>query len=189
MNRSGSPLAYVFWHSPASAAAGPAYRSDLLAFHSSLAARPPPGLRRSETFAVAGASWLEAGAESYEDWYLVSNWSAVGDLNHEAVAAPHQASHDRIAHQAAGGAGAIYRLHAGSDSPGCQVGTWFAKPPGWSYGRLDDALVAVLDDGGSLWRRQLVLGPAPEFCLRRESPPARLPEGIAGEVLDYRPLA
>jgi hypothetical protein len=181
---SASPLAYVFWHAPATVS--PSYQADLLAFHASLAADPPAGFVRSETFGLVGASWLDA-ENSYENWYLLSDWAAVGELNRQAVATAHVASHDRVAHQAASGAGAIYGLHAGNDSAGSAVRTWFAKPTGWSYGRLDEALVAALDQGGSLWRRQLVLGPAPEFCLRAERA-VDLPDGIDGERIGYLPL-
>jgi hypothetical protein len=179
-------LAYVFWHSPASPSQ--AYQADLLAFHASLARTPPARYVRSETFGLAGASWLTGAAESYEDWYLVTDWEAVGALNRDAVGTAHVASHDRVAHRAGTGAGAIYGLHAGTDSPRHRVGTWFAKPPGWSYDRLTDAAAGMLDAGGSLWRRQLVLGPAPEFCLRTPTPQT-VPDGLQAERIDYRLLS
>jgi hypothetical protein len=182
-----APLGYVFWHAPASVGDVAAYEDDLLAFHASLAADPPTGFVRSETFGLAGASWLSQAGASYEDWYLVSDWAAVGELNRAAVATAHLASHDRVAHQAGSGAGAIYELHAGGEPAGSGVRTWFAKPAGWSYGRLYEALAPALDEGGSLWRRQLVLGPAPEFCLRAERA-VDLPHGIDGERISYRPL-
>jgi hypothetical protein len=182
-----APLAYVFWHAPASAGDVAGYEADLLAFHASLTAAPPRGFVRSSPAALPGASWLAGAGPGYEDWYLVNDWAAIGELNQAAVATAHVSSHDRVAHQAAGGAGAIYRLHAGSESAGSAVRTWFAKPAGWSYRRLDEAMASILGDGGSLWRRQLVLGPAPEFCLRSDAAPT-LPEGIVAEVIDYRAL-
>jgi hypothetical protein len=182
-----APLAYVFWHAPASADDVAAYEADLLDFHASLTAAPPPGFIRSETFGLPGASWLAGPGPGYEDWYLVNDWAAIGELNRAAVATAHVASHDRIAHQAASGSGAIYQLHAGSEITGSAVRIWFAKPAGWGYGRLDEALAPMLGDGGSLWRRQMVLGPAPEFCLRSDAAPT-LPEGIAAEVIDYHAL-
>jgi hypothetical protein len=178
-----SALAYVFWHSPVTAS--PTYQGDLLAFHASLAADPPAGFVRSETFGLTGASWLDVAAAPYEDWYLVTDWQAIGELNQAAVATAHVAAHDRVAHQAGSGAGAIYGLHAGTERPGDRVGTWFAKPPGWSYARLDEALTPVLDGAATLWRRQMVLGPAPEFCLRSDAP-QNLPDGIDGELISYR---
>jgi hypothetical protein len=180
-----APLAYVFWHAPASAGDVAAYQADLLAFHASLAATPPAGFVRSETFGLAGAEWLDGAEAGVEDWYLVSDWAAIGELNQAAVGAAHVATHDRVAYQAASGAGAIYRLQAGSESAGSAVRTWFAKPTGWSYDRLDEALAPALGGGGSLWRRQMVLGPAPEFCLRADSA-VDLPDGIDGEQINYQ---
>jgi hypothetical protein len=185
MTESATTLAYVFWHSAAPPAL--AYQADLLAFHASLAADPPSGFIRSQTSGLAGASWLGAAQESYEDWYLVEGWAAIGELNRQAVASPHATSHDQIAHQAGSGAGALYGLDAGDASAPAPVRTWFAKPEGWSYDRLAEALAVSLGKGGSLWRRQLVLGPAPEFCLRAEHA-VDLPPGIEGERVGYRPL-
>jgi hypothetical protein len=176
-------LAYVFWHSAASPS--PSYAADLLAFHASLAADPPAGFVRSETSGLPGASWLGGAEQTYEDWYLVSDWTAIGELNQAAVAAGHVTSHDRVAHQAGQGAGAIYGLLAGAESAGSGVRTWFAKPADWSYGRLDEALAPTLAGGRSLWRRQMVLGPAPEFCLRAETA-VELPDGIEGEPITYQ---
>ncbi len=164
-------LAYVFWHWPPASAAVPTYEADLLSFHSSLESRPPAGFVRSATFRVSGASWLPR-RECYEDWYLMRGWAAVGELNREAVASAHAASHDRVASAAESGAGGLYALRAGDDVPGGDAATWFAKPPGWSYAELDTALEVGLGDGLALWQRQLVLGPAPEFCLRGHAVPA-----------------
>ena len=53
----------------------------------------------------------------------------------------------RIAHQAAGGTAGLYALHAGRDDPGQVAASWFAKPPGWSYGELLAALDGPLGAG------------------------------------------
>jgi hypothetical protein len=184
---SSAPLAYVFWHWPSVAVAVPTYEANLLRFHSSLASRPPAGFVRSHTFGVRGAPWLPDHRQSYEDWYLVRDWAALGDLNTGAVARGHTDSHDRVASQAEAGAGGLYGWRAGDDSPGALVATWFAKPPGCSYAQLDSALRGVLDEGFSLWRRQMVLGPAPEFCLRGAVTP-RLPESVHGQPVVCRVL-
>lgn len=180
-------LAYVFWHWPPAAAVVPTYEADLVSFHASLASRPPAGFVRSATFVVSGASWLPEQQESYEGWYLVRDWAAVGELNHDAVATAHAASHDRIAHQADSGAGGLYALRAGDDAPGQTQATWFAKPPGWSYGQLDTALDGWLDEGIALWQRQMALGPAPEFCLRGSTVPT-LPAPMCGQRVACRAL-
>lgn len=182
--RSSRPLlAYVFWHWPPTAAIAPTYESDLLNFHASLASRPPAGFVRSAAFAVSGTPWLPEQRDSYEDWYLVCDWAAVGELNHDAVAPVHLISHDRVANQSDGGTGGIYALRAGDDVPGQVHATWFAKPPGWSYRELDTALDRWLGEGLALWQRQMTLGPAPEFCLRGRTEP-KLPAALRVRKVD-----
>jgi hypothetical protein len=149
----------------------PTYEAALLNFHSSLASKPPLGFVRSETCKVSGTSWLPK-RECYEDWYLVRDWAAVGELNRNAVASAHVASHDQVARAAESGTGGLYALYAGDDVPAGDSATWFAKPSGWSYAELDAAVEGVVQDGLALWQRQLLLGPAPEFCLRGNAVPA-----------------
>ena len=181
-------LAYVFWHWPRSGADPATYEADLLRFHAALAARPSPGFVRSATFAVGRVSWLPGHHDSYEDWYLVDDWSALGDLNRAAVGPAHAGPHDRIAHQAAGGTAGLYALHAGGDDPGQVAASWFGKPPGWSYGELLAALDGPLGQGPAFWQRQLTLGPAPEFCLRTATTLA-LPPALGVEQAAARPLS
>jgi hypothetical protein len=180
-------LAYVFWHSPAAGAAVPTYHADLVAYHRSLAAHPPLGFVRSGAAGLAAASWLAGMSPAYEDWYLVSGWPALGALNQGAVDATHLARHDRIAGQSGAGAGGIYALQAGDAAVDHSIATWFGKPAGWGYGDLDTALASAVPPGAALWQRQMVLGPAPEFCLR-SSAPVRLPTGLIGEQVAYHPL-
>jgi hypothetical protein len=182
-----SPLAYVFWHCARSGTDAAAYRADLLGFHSELSASPPLGFLGRQTASVAGASWFAGAGEVYEDWYVVLDWSAMGALNAAAIDDRHRGSHDRVAHLAGEGAGAIYALRAGAWAEGHRFGTWFAKPAGWSHADLDASLAASLGAGTSLWQRQMVLGPAPEFCLRSHEPPPLL-AGIDGEQVAYAPL-
>lgn len=64
-----------------------------------------------------------------------------------------------------------------------QLAIWIARPPGAERGALGELLGDGMDtERSSLWRRSLVLGPAPEYCLLGPRPPAgvapaRLPEG------------
>jgi hypothetical protein len=181
------PLAYLFWHWPRSGAHLRTYERDLLKFHAALAARPSPGFVRSVTFAVGGVPWLPGHHDSYEDWYLVDDWTAVGDLNRAAVGPAHAGPHAQVAHQAAGGTAGLYALHAGSDAPGQTAASWFAKPPGWRYVELLAALGGCLEQGSALWQRQLTLGPAPEFCLRSATRLA-LPPPLEAEQFGARLL-
>ena len=180
-------LAYLFWHWPRSGAVITAYEADLLKFHASLAARPPAGFVRSATFAAGAVPWLPGLRDSYEDWYLVQDWAALGGLNHAAVGPVHVAPHDQVAHQAAAGTAGLYALHTGNDTAGQTAAAWFAKPPDWSYRDLFAALDGCLEQGSALWQRQLTLGPAPEFCLRAAARPV-LPPPLDVELASYRPL-
>jgi hypothetical protein len=185
---SGPLLAYLFWHWPRPGAPIATYEADLLNFHASLAARPPRGFVRSATFAADAASWFPGPRDSYEDWYLVQDWAALGGLNRAAVGPVHAGRHDQVAHQAAGGTAGLYALHTGNDAAGQTAAAWFAKPPGWSYGELFAALDGCLEQGSALWQRQLTLGPAPEFCLRATTRPA-LPPPLDAEQASYRLLS
>jgi len=65
-----------------------------------------------------------------------------------------------------------------------RMALWFAKPAGMSYEALYGMLQAEVErvgGSGSVWQRQMVLGPAPEFCWH-SSQEHRLPEGF--ECLD-----
>jgi hypothetical protein len=180
-------FAYVFWHAPAGPTADPSYRGNLLEFHASLAHHPPAGFAGSSTVELPDASWLAGWGECFEDWYLAEDWAAIGALTRGAVAPDHLMSHDRIAHRSGAGAGAIYALHSGDPAAGHPYGSWFGKPPGWSYPQLWAAVAAVTEADCAIWQRQLVLGPAPEFCLRSHVPPG-LPDDLVAERIHYEPV-
>jgi hypothetical protein len=212
-------LAYVFWHRPSESHEPDAYEQSLIAFHRSLARSLPVGTRASAVFRVAGLPWpishayaavgepdaaasgttARAAAQSaYEDWYLVEDFAALGVLNEAAVGLGHRTAHDGVARRFGAGAGALYGLVEGepcAEALGvASTATWISRPPGAPRRGLGE----LLGDGmqpsrASLWRRQLVLGPAPEFCLLAPEPTAgvagaRLPSGwstatLAREVL------
>ena len=196
-------LAYLFWHRPLESSDAAAYEQAQVAFHRSLHRAPPVGLCGSSTFRVAGPPWLDAGGEDergYEDWYLVEDYAALGVLNGAAVGRGHRTVHDAAARLLGAGAGGLYALVEGDrpepGRPGCEsIGeathaVWVARPPG-SKSRL---LGELLGDGmdrqhASLWRRQLVLGPAPEYCLLASEIPAgvaptRLPPGWTATIFE-----
>jgi hypothetical protein len=120
----------------------------------------------------------------YEDWYLLEDFTAVGVLNAAAVAHGHRTAHDEVARRFGGAAGGMYGLLEGNvDFLQAPLAVWVARPPGATQGALGELLGDGMDPAhASLWRRQLVLGPAPEYCLLADEPPigvapARLPEG------------
>jgi len=163
----GQPLlAYVLWHWARPGVSAGDYEARQRAFHAALAASPPAGFAGSFSVAVAKAPWAAAGADAYEDWYLVRDFAALGSLNEAAVTASRQGPHDAAAAVAGGGTAGLYRLRLGAALRGPRFAHWFAKPSGLRtvdlLGDLEPRVAAVR---GALWMRQMTLGPATEFCL------------------------
>jgi hypothetical protein len=204
-------LAYVFWHRPRDTGTIAAYEQAHLAFQRSLARSRPVGMCGSAVFRLAEIPWLDAAAAApefasdgsvpggYEDWYLLEDFAALGVLNEAAVGHGHRSRHDEVARQYGDGSGSLYELVEGdhhADLLGsAAVAVWVARPFGSPQRMLGELLGDGIDPGhASLWRRQLVLGPAPEFCLLAEDrsrlgdasgvAPGRLPEGWSAVTLD-----
>lgn len=149
-------LAYVFFHHAAPGADVGAYEEGLRRFHASLDEARSPGFISSATYRVAGG---------YSDWYLVESSAALDPLNEAAVAGRIGPVHDAVAQVATDFAGKLYVLISGQPA-GQAFETRFSKPPGMSYRELYERLERWTKIGGvSLWRRMMVLGPPPEFCL------------------------
>lgn len=145
-------LAYVFWHRPAPAADRTRYEHGLRAFHDALEL---PG---SRTFRLDRSPYEDHPA--YEDWYPVEGWAELGALNERAVSGARREPHDAAAAAAGSGSGGVYRqLQQGDEH---DTVTWWSKPPGVTYA---DAIPELLRTGASVWQRQMVLGPAPEFLV------------------------
>jgi hypothetical protein len=190
-------LAYLFWHRPLEPAGAEAYEQAQLTFHRSLARNRPMGMCGSASFRVPSIPWL-AGASGYEDWYLLEDYTALGVLNEAAVGHGHRTPHDDAARRFGGGAGGLYALVEGDRSDAlCATGAlavWVARPPGSERRPLGELLGDGMDPlRASLWRRQLVFGPAPEFCLLAGEAsagvaPTRLPEGWSATMLEREVL-
>ena len=162
-------LAYVFWHRPRVGVDRRGYELALLDFQLGLLAARPAGLVDAGTLRVGPAPWT--GSEpAYEDWYLVDGFACLGELNEAAVSAQLRQRHDRAAGQAGWGAGGVYGLRLGPAHPGPGSAHWLRKPAGMPYADLDRLLAPALRASTALWQRQLVLGPAPEFCLVDPAP-------------------
>lgn len=143
-------LAYVFWHRSRRGVDIDAYEEAQRSFHAKLEVP-------SASFRLATLPFTEGSG--YEDWYLVESWAAMGVLNDAAVDTTRGDQHERAASLAADGWGGIYSLERGAETIPEEV-EWFDKPRGEPSGEF----IASLPHG-AVWRRQLVLGPAPEFCL------------------------
>jgi hypothetical protein len=151
-------LAYVFFHRPAADVGPGVYERGLVAFHRSLETS-------SASFRLEALPFGDGGP-GYEDWYLVDDWSALGEIGAVALAPRRRREHDAVAARSGQGWGGVWALRSGDPVPPSGV-RWESKP----RGRTDDAFLA--DEGAStVWQRQLVLGPAPEFALAAPPSPA-----------------
>ncbi len=183
-----TPLAYVFWHWRRAGVSEPSYVELQRRFHAALAEAPPPGFLGSHSAAIRGVSWAAAGADAYEDWYLVEGTAALDPLNQAAVTASRQLAHDAAAAAAQGGTAGLYRLRRGSGAGAHRTAAWFAKPDGMSYAELDAALEPLLvRSDGALWGRQMTLGPTPEFCLHTPDP-VDLPAPFIAQLVSRSPI-
>jgi hypothetical protein len=166
-------LAYLFWHERRPEIEAGRYMTLLEEFHRALAGAPPPGFRSSWSVRLDAAPWDGGPGEPFEDWYLVDDWVALGTLNDAAVRPPRQDPHDAVAAQATNGAGAVYALQHGTlDGPRAWAG-WLAKPDRMPYDVFVPELLAALGDtdGAAVLRRQMVLGPAPEYAILSDREP------------------
>ena len=152
------PLAYLFWHWPAGDADRAGYEQRMRDFHAAL------DLPGSRTFRLERAPYDDALARPYEDWYPVADWAGLGALNERAVSGARRPPHDAVAAQAAGGAGGVYALLQGAAGAPVADAHWLAKPAGMAYEHFHAELAATVPDA-TIWQRQMVLGPAPEYAV------------------------
>jgi hypothetical protein len=177
-------LAYVFWHWPTSTANSSEYTSDLIKFHTTLQVHSIPGFHFSHIFHLDKAPWIPQNLLLCEDWYLMENSAVLDTLNLVAVSAARKAPHDQVAHNAAGGIAGLYRLCAGEVDPTrVHIACWFDKPVGMTYEAFFALMLPLIPQSeGTLWQRQMVLGPTPEFCWWAPTSPS-LPNSICRIML------
>jgi hypothetical protein len=167
-------LAYVFFHRAAPGVETVAYDTALRRFHASLAGEPPLGFIGSSTYRVGGG---------YADWYLVADSAALDVLNEAAVNRARSPGHDAVAHMSTDGAGKLLMLVSGTTPAGAGCEIRFSKPAGMRYPELYERLRPWTENGEvTLWRRMMVLGPPPEFCLVAPLE-IQLPEEMRPEIL------
>ncbi len=163
-------LAYVFWHQRDGRVAREEYQERLVVFHSILQTRQPQGFLFSMVLEMPQLPWMGEGREAYEDWYIVENSAALDPLDEAAVTGICREPHQQVARLADNGTGGLYRLKDGSADPvrlaALRFATWFGKPAGMSYDSLYELLRGSTgEQQGTLWQRQMTMGPALEFCL------------------------
>jgi hypothetical protein len=144
-------LAYVFWHRPARRVEPAAYEERLTAFLGAVR----EGAVGAASFRLDQLPFAEGGG--YEDWYLVEDWTVLGELNDAAIRPPLDSTHNPIAALTGAGWGGVYRLIDGEPEPPAGI-SWVEKPPGVAPESL------APPGATGLWQRQLVLGPAPELA-------------------------
>jgi hypothetical protein len=182
-------LAYVFWHWPRSSVQSEAYEQLQRDFQRALAQAAPPGFLGSVVFRLEGqAAWL-GGAPAYADWYLVDGSAALDPLNVAAVSGACEEPHARVAGAALAGVGSLFAVRSGSaELATARSASWFAKPSGMPYETFYTTLQTVPGlDGASVWRRQMVLGPTPEFGILSASP-VPLPAHFQPGLLELTPI-
>ena len=177
--------AYVFWHWKRNDIPSSDYESRLSQFHQALGSAPSVGFAGSWAAALENAPWANRGGVAYEDWYWIDDSAALDPLNDAAVSASRKAPHDQAAIAAEDGAAGLYRLRAGKPLIAPRFALWFAKPNGWSYKQLDDAITPHIVGDAALWARQMALGPAREFCLHANEP-VKLLAGIDAQSIPLR---
>ncbi len=172
-------LAYVFSHRPAAGVDVAVYEAALNRFHAALAGAPPAGFVSSSTFKVG---------DRYSDWYLVDGSAALDVLNAAAVSGVRTTAHNDAAHMAVDAVGKLYTLVSGEPAAGPGFEIQFSKPAGVGYADHYARLRPYSGvTGVSLWRRMMVLGPPPEFCLISPSD-VDLPHEYRPEVLRRDPI-
>jgi len=155
-------IAYVFWHRPFAHVDREVYESALARFQSDLPRHQPPGLIAAASFRIEPVPWL-SDMPGYEDWYLVEGSWALDPLNAFAIAGSMQQPHDSVAALADESHGGLYAHAGGGPSLASQSAVhWLARPRGIQW---QDALAPVRakHPQANIWRRQMVLSPAPEF--------------------------
>ena len=172
-------IAYLFFHELAPGADAGAYEEGLRRFHAALAEAGVRGFVSSRTYRVGGG---------YCDWYVVESSAALDQLNDAAVTGRRAPSHDAVARHATKSAGKLLTLARGAFEPDTRFEVRFSKPQGMSYSDLYGRTAGwTKHPGVSLWRRMMVLGPPPEFCLLATSDVA-VPEELEPVVFRREPI-
>src|SRR4029079_8683956 len=157
-------LAYVFWHRSYPQIERATYEDAIKRFQEALSRNPSPGLDAAISWRIEGAPWL-GDQTGYEDWgFLQGSW-AMDPLHAFAVHGERQPSHDVLAAQMGAGAGGLY-THVWGEKCTAPTSTifWMTRPRGIRWQPLLEAVRAQVPSA-TFWRRQMVLGPAPEFAV------------------------
>ena len=165
-------IAYAFWHRKKPEVERQDYENAISKFQESLREPELPGFAGSLVARLEEeAPWFnDKSPGGYEDWYLLDGSAVMDKLNEFAVGGARKKPHDDLANLATDFRGGLYQLRIGSPSSLLgSVSTWISKQRGYPYESFYDAMTEFVSaKDRSLWRRQMTLGPTPEFCLISE---------------------
>jgi hypothetical protein len=157
-------LAYVFWHRPHPDVERAAYEGKMKRFQQALLQHPSPGLTDAWSWRIEALPWLGSEA-GYEDWCLLQGSWAMDPLNAYAVTGDTKVVHDPLAAQMAVGAGGLYSHVCGDPCTAARSTVLFlTRPRGIDWQSALEPVRATAPKV-TIWRRQMVLGPAPEFAV------------------------
>lgn len=163
-------LAYVFWHRRRSGVDVADYEAALEAFYQSLTETRLAGFRRVMVLQTAPLPWLSSPDVLFENWHLLDGSAVLDPLDEIAVSGDRALPHRRIAEMADTGVAGLYRLRLGDPmSPPPTRAYWISKPAGMTYETFFESLRPLCGGNVTLWGRQMVLGPTPEFCLHTDA--------------------
>lgn len=158
-------LAWVFWHARLEAVSAVAYARALTAFHERIRAAAPAGFLGIRSRRQADVPWLRSPTEILEDWHFLADSAALDRLDEAAVAPAAREAHLGVARLAAAACAGLYRLQLGQPAAESRI-RWLDKPRDVPHG----AFVASLGGANAVWRRQMVLGPTPEYAIESADP-------------------
>lgn len=157
-------LAYVFWHRPAPRVETHAYETKMRRFQQALLQHPSPGLIGAGSWRLEAAPWLGDKA-GYEDWCLLQGSWAMDPLNAYAVTGDTKMAHDPLAVDMEIGAGGLYAHVSGAPCTAARSTAYFLSRPRGVDWRAALEPIRTASPNATIWRRQMVLGPAPEFAI------------------------
>ncbi|MBL8211232.1 MAG: hypothetical protein JNK87_11000 [Bryobacterales bacterium] len=181
-------VTYFFWHVPRTGVDEAVYAARLVRFQEELEALGSgvTGLLADpQSYRLEDVPWMNTGRAVYLDAYPLDSFASMELLNTASVTGPLTQPHADIAALFGSGAGSLYEMRFGLLDPAAVGhGYWFSKPAGMTYDEINAILQPLAINGGAVFRRLMVLGPSPEFCLLSPEP-VGLPAPITPA---YRPL-
>jgi len=167
----GTVIGYAFWHIAEDESNYSLYEETLIRFGEALSESNIPGVLGCASYAIHETPWVDEpghlAAPSHEDWVWLTDSSVLETLNDRAVshdmAAPHGAIARITKHR---GFGSLYYLVDGEHSMlSDSTVYWLARPRGVDWHEVMAAIVSSTCSKVCVWRRLMVLGPAPEFAI------------------------